>query len=545
MSLKKHTPVMLVLAFATALLMSLPFLVNGLGPLALVGLVPLLCLDKIASDLKVRKVWLWHYGTFTAWNAITVWWICNATLGGGLFAILANAAQMSVIWALFRASKKLLRGVLPYIFLMVMWIAWEHWYFDTQISFPWLVLGNAFANNTNIIQWYEFTGTLGGSLWIWACNLSVFGLLVSAAEGRFAYWTAWAKRYCVAGVLLLFAGPIVLSAIVYNNRKADAAKEQMDVVIAQPNIDPYHKFVSMSQAQQNGIIAPLIEEGLAKTDTAAKVVMVLTPETFTRYVPTNYPQEDNTVKFINALAARRPGTNVILGAATKTYYFQKQAPNILAWQAGEGIWFNTHNSALMLDGTDRSQFFHKSKLVLGTELTPYPKIFIPLDNWLGGYMARDVAQDEISLLDVVSRDGAKIPVGCAICYESIYGEYCTGYVRKGARALTIITNDAWWGDTPGYRQHFSYARLRAIELRRDIARCGNTGISGFINSLGEVEARSPWMEKTVLTGKIALHDDITFFVRTGDVIGRICGLMFVLLLLILISRRFIPKNLRK
>jgi len=160
-------------------------------------------------------------------------------------------------------------------------------------------------------------------------------------------------------------------------------------------------------------------------------------------------------------------------------------------------------------------------------------------------MARDVAQDEISLLDVISKDGSKIPVGCAICYESIYGEYCTGYVRKGARALTIITNDAWWGNTPGYRQHFSYARLRAIELRRDIARCGNTGISGFINSLGEVEARGPWMEKTVLTGRIGLHDYLTFFVRTGDVIGRICGLMFVLLLLILISRRFIPKNLRK
>ena len=224
--LNTRKTVMLALAVASALMLSLPFIVPGLGPLALLGLVPLLCLDKIASDEHIRKPWLWHYGTFLLWNTITVWWICNATLGGGIFAIVANSLQMSVIWALFRASKKVFRGVLPYIFLMVMWIAWERWYFGTQISFPWLVLGNAFANNTALIQWYEFTGTLGGSLWIWACNLSVFGLIVCAAEGRFASWTAWAKRYCAIGVLLLFAGPIALSLVIFNNYKADADGQQ-------------------------------------------------------------------------------------------------------------------------------------------------------------------------------------------------------------------------------------------------------------------------------------------------------------------------------
>ena len=545
--LNTRKTVMLALAVASALMLSLPFIVPGLGPLALLGLVPLLCLDKIASDEHIRKPWLWHYGTFLLWNTITVWWICNATLGGGIFAIVANSLQMSVIWALFRASKKVFRGVLPYIFLMVMWIAWERWYFGTQISFPWLVLGNAFANNTALIQWYEFTGTLGGSLWIWACNLSVFGLIVCAAEGRFARWTAWAKRYCAIGVLLLFAGPIALSLVIFNNYKADADGQQLDVVIAQPNIDPYSKFISLTQAQQNGIIAPLIEEGLksiGKDSTAASATLVLTPETFTRYIATNAPSEDKTVKFADAVAARYPGTNIILGAATKTYFFQKEAPNILAWPAGEGVWYNTHNSAVMLDGTGRYQIFHKYKLVVGTELTPYPKIFVPLDNMLGGMMARDAAQEEISVLDVKA-GGKTIPVGCAICYESVYGEYCTGYVRKGAKAMTIITNDAWWGNTPGYRQHFSYARIRAIELRRDIARCGNTGISGIINSRGDVVLKGPWWEKTVLTGKINLRSDVTFFARVGDVPGRVCTMLFLLLFLAMIVRAFIPEHLRK
>ena len=198
----------------------------------------------------------------------------------------------------------------------------------------------------------------------------------------------------------------------------------------------------------------------------------------------------------------------------------------------------------MLDGTGRYQIFHKSKLVVGTELTPYPKIFVPLDNMLGGMMARDAAQEEISVLDVKA-GGKTIPVGCAICYESVYGEYCTGYVRKGAKAMTIITNDAWWGNTPGYRQHFSYARIRAIELRRDIARCGNTGISGIINSRGDVVLKGPWWEKTVLTGKINLRSDVTFFARVGDVPGRVCTMLFLLLFLAMIVRAFIPEHLRK
>ena len=545
--MKSNAPIrkMLLLALCSAVLMSLPFLVKGSGLLALVGLVPLLCLDKIASDLRLKKVWRWHFGTFLLWNTLSVFWICNATLGGGIAAIVANAFQMSLIFGLVRASKKIFKGVLPYIFLTVMWIAWERWYYGTQISFPWLVLGNAFAGNTPLVQWYEFTGTLGGSLWIWACNLTVFGLLVALSEGRFACWTKWARRYCAAGTALLFLGPIILSLTIYYRLGKEEPKETLDVIIAQPNLDPYSKFFGLSQDTQNAIAGNLIKQGLSQLDSTSEACLILTPETFTRYIPTNNPSLDRTVRLMNGLCQKRPGTNIMLGAATKTFYQSPIAPSLLAWPAGEGMWMETHNSALMLDGSPNSQIYHKSKLVIGTELTPYPKIFVPIDNLLGGVMARDVGQPEISLLNVHTASGGEIPIGCAICYESVYGEYCTDYVRKGARAMTIITNDAWWGDTPGYRQHFSYARLRAIELRRDIARCGNTGISGFINSRGDIIEKGPWWEETVMTGKIALRDNQTFFVKAGDVPGRVCTLFFVLLFMAMIARRLIPENLRK
>ncbi|MBP5383070.1 MAG: hypothetical protein J6Y45_06930, partial [Bacteroidales bacterium] len=130
------------LSFCSAVLLSLPWLVPHLGIFALVGFVPLLCADYIASGAGVKRFWIWHYCTFVLWNAFTTFWVCNATVGGGIFAVLANALQMSLIFGLFRLAKKRLGGVVPYIFLAVTWIAWERWYLTSaQISWPWLVLG--------------------------------------------------------------------------------------------------------------------------------------------------------------------------------------------------------------------------------------------------------------------------------------------------------------------------------------------------------------------------------------------------------------------
>ena len=154
----------------------------------------------------------------------------------------------------------------------------------------------------------------------------------------------------------------------------------------------------------------------------------------------------------------------------------------------------------------------------------------------GTGIGRCVGQPEISLLHFFG-----VPVGCAVCYESVYGEYCTGYVKKGAKFLTVITNDAWWGDTPGYRQHLSYSSLRAIELRRDVARCANTGISCFIDQKGRIVKESRWWEKEVLRGTVNLNSEETFFVRHGDFIGRVCTFVFLLLLLSLIVRFIIRK----
>ena len=518
-----------------AVMMSIPYLVPHTGFLALFAIVPLLCMDRIADMTGRRRVWIYHYSAFVLWNAVTTFWVCNATIGGGIFAVLANSLQMSLVFGLFRLSKKRFTGSLPYIFLMAAWIAWERFYFDAEISWPWLVLGNSFARSIWAIQWYEFTGALGGSLWIWMCNLSIFGILVSLSDGSISHWNGKAKAAAATGLLVLFVAPPVVSGFI-GREYHDAMEEgeQLDVMIIQPNIDPYNKFQAMTQAQQNGILLSMAEKNLKerKNDSTAAPLLIVAPETFTGGVICGEYQRSQTWNGFVRFLKDYPGVNMLFGASTYDYIHSPEAPSYTARKVGDGMWVESHNSALMTDGSARTEIYHKSKLVVAVEHTPYPRIFCPIDNMLGGVMGRCVGQDEISLLHVKDKDSS-IPIGCAVCYESVYGEYYTDYIRKGAKAMTIITNDAWWGNTPGYRQHLSYASLRAIETRRAIARCANTGISAIISPSGKIHQPTPWWEPAVIEGSIPLRNDITFFVSHGDITGRVCTFIFLLMLLAL------------
>ena len=542
--MKKENMLIWGLVVLFALMMSAPFIIPHTGILALFGLVPLLCMERIASHLGRKRIWIYHYSAFVLWNAITTFWVCNATVGGGIFAILANSLQMSVIFGLFRVSKKKFSGSLPYIFLATAWIAWERFYFDAEISWPWLVLGNSFARTTWAIQWYEITGALGGSLWIWACNLGLFGLLASLSDGSFFCWNRKAQTASLTGYAAILVIPFIASACIGKEyRDSIDEGEKLPVVIVQPNIDPYHKFQALTQDEQNAILEGQIASTLKdrKADSTAGPLLIVAPETFTNDIICGEYNRSRTWRRFTNLLKDYPSVNMLFGASSYDYFESSVKPSHTARQLRDGRWVESHNSALMIDGTSRTEIFHKSKLVVAVEMTPYPAIFCKIDDLLGGVMGRCIGQDEISLLNIEGIDGQTVPIGCAVCYESVYGEYYTDYIRKGARAMAIITNDAWWGDTPGYRQHLSYASLRAIETRRAIARCANTGISAIISPSGKITQPTPWWEPAVIKGELPLRSDITFYVAHGDITGRLCTFIFILLLMAL-GVRFVTRR---
>lgn len=526
----KRTVYILLAAFVV--LASIPWLVPHLGAFALFAFVPLLCADRIAEDAGIRHFLALVYLAFVLWNAATTWWVCEATVGGGIFAVLANAAQMWLVWAAFRLNKKRLKGCLSYILLASAWVAWEKWYLvSAQISWPWLALGNAFASTTSLVQWYSATGLLGGSLWVWACNLSLFGLMVALSDGRFFSWNSKARVCSLAGTALVLLAPIIISEHIYRTYEQKDECGTLDVAIAQSDFDPYEKFVKYTQSEQNDCALRLF------SNIGEGPLLLMTPETFTSDVVLNNIAASPTVSSFMPLLESHPRANLLLGSATVGYSYKKSAPSKVARSVGNA-WVQSHNSALMLDHSGRADVYHKSKLVVGTELLPYPDVFVPIDNMLGGVIARCEGQDRVECLPVhiYSESGClekEVPAGVAICYESVYPEHCAEYVRDGAQFLSVITNDGWWGNTPGYRQHFSYSRLRAIETRRDIARCANTGISAIIDQRGDVVSQTEWWTEDLLEGSVDLTEYQTPFVKYGDVAGRVSCLLLIAVLLVL------------
>jgi apolipoprotein N-acyltransferase len=180
--------------------------------------------------------------------------------------------------------------------------------------------------------------------------------------------------------------------------------------------------------------------------------------------------------------------------------------------------------------------YHKSRLVPGVETLPWFLRF--LDTWFekfGGVTAGYAKQDEREILE--EKNGFKLAP--AICYESIYGDFMRQYIKKGANLLTIITNDGWWKNTPGHRQHLLYARLRAIETRNWVARSANTGISAFIDPRGNLVSTLGYDKRGVLKAEIApTQNKLTIYVKYGDWLFQLFCLFTIIILVKSLWNRF-------
>ncbi len=546
--MKRNNKLIVLLLALFVVLMGLPFLVPRMGALSLIAFVPLLCAERIATQYGIKKFFWWYFSAFLAFNFLCTGWVCIATIGGGIFANLYTAFVMSAIFAVFRISKKRFNGVIPYIFLAVMWIAWERFNLvEAQASWPWLVLGNAFAYTPHLVQWYEYTGLLGGSLWIWVTNLSIFGILVSLSDGRILNWNGKAKIASVVGLAIAIMGPVVLSKVIYSNYLERDDAGCLDVALVQPSFTPDQKLVLIPQSKQIQRIVELAHSVMDE-QTGDNVTLLMFPETLCSDIWLDDVKSSSTWNTFNRdILQVYPNVNLIFGASTHKAIFSRAKPDILARPlSGGNGWYLSYNSAFVTDHYGRVQYTNKSKLVPGAEVTPYPSLIVPVDDMIGGFAGRMVPQGYADNLEVVAYDleghpKKSIPVGVPICYESVYPEFCAQYVQKGAVLLAEMSNDSWWANSSGRIQHFNYCRLRAIELRRDVVRSVNTGVTVFVNQKGDVLKQVKIGEEGVLRSSVNLTSVLTFYAKYGDIVGRICTMMFVFLLLALVVKSIVKK----
>lgn len=501
--------------------------------------VPLLkLLDELKNNAaSAWSIFLYCYLSFLFWNLFCCWWVGNTYYGtqdissviAGLMVCSVNPLLMCIPVFLSIRTRKKLGLKIGLISLPLYWMCFEWLHLNWDLAFPWLNLGNGLAKYPQVIQWYEYTGTFGGSLWIWIVNILIYYFFFSpnCEIKKIRKWIS------IASVIVL---PIIISTEIYslNNPVLIKAKKK-NIVVVQPNIDPYNtKFDFNTLDEQLELLFKLSAE---KAD--AFTHYIVWPETaIPKGIWLNEIDSNKTILKIRNFLRSYPKAKLVTGFSAYKYY--ESQPTVTSRQFSDGSGFyDSFNSAIQLDSTNKYQLYHKSKLVTGVESVPYPALFHylePLMVQLGGISVSLGSQKNRTVFFADDSTG----VAPVICFESIFGEYCNEYVKLGANFIFIVTNDGWWGNTAGHIQHQHYASLRAIETRRCIARSANTGTSCFINSRGEISDETEYWKPAVIKATLPVLSEETFYVKHGDYIARIA---LILSALIYISTFFFKKKI--
>ncbi len=493
----------------------------GLFPLVFFGLIPFLYVNDYYNG---KNIFLVFFIGFLTWNLTATYWLSNATIFGYLFACFINSLMMTCVFYFFRKVKNKTNEKLGFIFLITLWICYEKLHLIWDFSWPWLIFGNVFSENTWIIQWYEYTGIFGGSLWVLILNIIFFKIFKNYLQKN-------KQNNLIYIQTAFFLIPTLFSFFIYKNFKDIG--EIKNVSIVQPNVDPYSEKYSITNNDNLNYLKNIIKNNNIKNS------LILFPETFfSEGVKINsfyYDELFNKIVEINEDNKNEILTGIelyeVIYDSTELKDFSNKIEN--------NRWINIYNSAIYIGKS--IDYYHKSKLVVGVEKMPYRNILEPILGQLlldfGGLSLTRGKQNYRS-----SFKGSIYNPSPIICYESIYGQYITDYIKNGGKVLAIITNDAWWGNSEGHRQHFSYSKLRAIETRKNVIRSANTGISGIIDSKGDEIIRSEYDEEIVLSGKYKENDIITFYIKYGDLIFRLSLFFVFLIFSYYLSLKISPKK---
>lgn len=507
------------------LLSALAWHEKATGLIMICAFVPYLFIFQYSVNEKApgRLVFMRMLPGFIIYNMLTLLWLHNASVAGLVYILSANAFLMSsVFWLSFLIYKRS-SSFLGYTSLLSFWLIFEHIASRLSILTPWLNLGNALGKEIMFIQWYDITGIAGGTMWILLCNISLFFILFRPNKRRKHIYRP------VILFLLLFSLPSALSFYKYNNYRA--AGNEAEILIIQPNIDPYtEKFSGHSFEKQLRYMLRLAADNMS--DSTDWLVL---PET----VVDDPFYEDKVLDnkyylMIDSLREINDSISIIAGLTTMRSFHASgtERPGTATMIDSSNVYYEIYNTAMQVNPGQDVNFYHKSKLVPGIEkkINTLPAfIHERLVPELGGTMTGYGSQDERTVFIHPYGRGMAAPV---ICYESVYGDFVTGYIRNGANLIIIITNDGWWKNTAGYKQHLMFARIRAIENRRAVARAANTGISCFIDSRGNIIKQTGWWEKGVISHSLPVNNDNTFYSSNGDFISRYISVFGIFILVI-------------
>jgi apolipoprotein N-acyltransferase len=405
-------------------------------------------------------------------------------------------AYLAIFPGLFCAGLSWLRNRgLPWLpAAPFLWVTLELGKSRLLTGFPWENLGYSQYSWLQVIQMADLTGVFGISLVLVLSNVLLYTLIFSTNRQRKALTRLYPLLLLISLVSIVVGygswrlgslegnrGPSFKVALVQGNIAQDT---KWDPAFQQTTLEKYRRLTSE----------------VAKH----RPQLVIWPETATPFYFLA-DQKNSETLFRQVREVQIP---LLFGSPA---YRRK------------GELLRLYNRAYLLDGDGMLiGYYDKIHLVPFGEYVPWKKILFFVDKLVQA--AGDFASGEKAV--VLDLPPAK--AGVLICYEAIFPELSRDLVNAGANFLVNLTNDAWFGRSSAPYQHLSMAVLRSVENRVPMARCANTGISGFIDSRGSILQVTSLFEDATMLGNIQLGDGKTFYTRFGDWVAWICLCVTVL-----------------
>jgi apolipoprotein N-acyltransferase len=482
--------------------------------LSWIGFVPILLHLKTVE--KFGAYFRATYLSLLCFTLVSVWWVSLSTFLGGFLMYFAQTFFMTIPFIAFFLVRKGLGWNRALWLFPFLWTAWEWIYLDLEISFGWITLGNSHANLWWLIQYVDLFGVWAVSFWIAFLNVLFIKLLETINDPRVS------RRYAIA-LCAMFVSPLLYSVFVFIVPQPEPVGT-VRVAVIQPNIDPFAKW-------ENSNRRAVLEKHIALSDSAARggVDLVVWPETAIPYFIL-YQRGTQAWERLQSSVARWSAP-LLTGFSDATYYADSTQRQFGAkYDQNAQQYYDTFNSAMLLDSNGNAQVYHKMKLVPFAERVPYMQylpFFSSATFAVAGISSWGVGKDTLNF-SFMTKSNKKVQVTGLICYESIYPAFAADFVRRGASMLTVITNDGWFSKSYGPYQHAAFAKLRCIESRRAMARSANTGVSLFIDRYGRPYGEIEWWKESYTVEEIELYDDESFYVRHTDWFPKGCLMVSLL-----------------
>ena len=478
----------------------------------------ILIFRTIDLSSSARDAAFWTYPGFLIWNIIATYWLTLATVAGGLAAILANAAVMTIpVMLQYKFQRSRLSSGLTALLQAASWLGFEYLHHHWDLAWPWLTAGNAWANVPALVQYISITGFWGISLWI----------LLAASLTYQALKTVHKRLGLISGGVFL-ALPLLSLIMLWSSSSPESATTQ-EVVVVQPNFDSYQPYGGFRNASEATDHLLQLSDSVRTADTQ----LIVWPENAIQSDISNihtFGGTSNRTKNRLEEKADEWGTTIIGGSTYFEFYDTDQIPRLPYYNTNNRAYL-PFNAALKFSPDEPMQVYRKHNLVPIVERIPYVHFLNAIDvfNWVNWNNIQGYGKGSQSNQFSVG----KTQTPALICYDSVYPGWIRNYLQKDAGYLTIITNDGWWGNTSGHAQHFAYARLRAIEFGRWIVRSANNGISGIIAPDGSVKRKTAYKATTAFKYEVPVLTSQTFYTRWGDWLPQLLllltagGLLFI------------------